>query len=232
MWTEYKLAPITSFRYILDVLHEAHEKKQLIVIYGSTGFGKSIVFNHYQKNTHNCFYVKIKPAESAKSFFYRFIDLVNNREYVMDNYKNSVSLNWMIEQSSYDYLLNKNNPIVLFDEAGNFTKNSQSYLRQVWDNIKGESAMVISGPDRYKLNLKKWNLDLSSGIPEFVSRIDNSYELPIPSLEDIDLICRTNEIDDRKVVKYIFKNSHNLRNVRNYVIAHHNDNLDMNKDAG
>ncbi len=58
-------------------------------------------------------------------------------------------------------------------------------------------------------------------------RIDNTITLPAPEYPDIELICRANEIDDKKVVKYIFENSHNLRNVKAYVIAYHNGTLDM-----
>ncbi|WP_109830126.1 AAA family ATPase [Reichenbachiella versicolor] len=226
MWNKYKLAPISSFNMIQDNMHEAHEKKQLMVIIGATGFGKTVGFHHYMNYTnYKCYYTQIKPAEAAKPFFYRLNDLINERDIGMDNYRSSSSLNWLIEKSSYDFLNKKDNPMLIIDEAGNFKKNSQSYLRQVWDNIKGNSAMIISGPDRYDKNLKTWNRDLSTGIPELVSRINNWKYVPAPTYEDIKLICLENEIDDKRIIKFIYENSHNLRNVKDYVLAYHNGEL-------
>lgn len=226
MWNKYKLAPIKSFLMAQEFIHEAHEKKQLMTLFASTGFGKTVGFQHYMETTStNYYYAQIKPAEAAKPFFYRLNNIINDKENIQTNYKSSSSLNWLIEQSSYDVINNKKDPILIIDEAGNFKKNAQSYLRQTWDNIRGNAAMIVSGPDRYRMNLRDWNLDLSSGIPEFMSRINNTKTIPAPDYSDIELICRTNEIDEKKVIKYIFDNSHNLRNVKNYVVAHHDGTL-------
>lgn len=226
MWNNYKLAPISTFNMLQDNIHEAREKKQLMIIIGPTGYGKTVGFHHYMNYSNtDCYYAQIKPAEAAKPFFYRLNDLINERETSFHNYKTSASLNWLIEKSSFDFLNKKDSPMLILDEAGNFKRNSQPYLRQVWDNIRGNASMIISGPDRYDKNLKAWNRDLSTGIPELVSRINNWKRIPAPNYDDIKLICLKNEIDNNKIIKYIFENSHNLRNVRDYVIAYHNGGL-------
>lgn len=223
---KYKLAPITAFLMIQDTLKEAHEKKQFLLLIGSSGYGKSIGLKHYIVEYNNTIYIKARPAESCRPFFVRLNNLLEASPIRSVNNPNA-STDWLIETSSFEIKDKRQDSLLIIDEAGVFKKYAQAFLRQLWDNIQGSSGFVIAGPDRYQINLNNWMNDLSSGIPELVTRIERTIVLPEPSFEDINLICSHNEISDKKIIRYIFSNSGNLRDVKNLVEAYHDGLLDI-----
>jgi len=224
---KYKLAPITALHTVHNACRTAIEEKQLIVLIGKTGYGKSIGLLSYKKGNQNeCIYSAIKPAQRAKGYFSGLIHTLHGNPGDETVFKQSY-IHWLIEKSSFEIMARKTPSLLIVDEAGNFKRNSQSFLRQIWDNIGGKCGMIISGPSRYEKNLHQWNEDDSSGIPEFVSRINNWITIPEPSYDDISLICLRNNIEDKKVIQYIYENSPHLRRVKSYVMAHHEDLLGL-----
>lgn len=220
---KYVHAPIAAFLLVKEIIKEAKENKELVLLIGSTGFAKSSSINYAVQKDKDLIYSIIRPAQKPRPYFSGLVDTLNGIA-IDENAKPKESLDWFIQASSFELIEKSKNGLLIIDEAGNFSKGAQSYIRQLWDNIKGHSGLIISGPDRYGLNLKDWNRDLSSGIPELVSRIDRTVYLPKPSSDDVKLICQYNKIDDKRVINYIFRNSSNLRHIRNYVMAHHSGN--------
>lgn len=222
---KYELAPVTSFLIIQETKKIAMKNKELILVIAATGFGKTVSFNHSEKDITSRYY-SIRPTESSKSFFSRMsLDLSGIK--VTGNLK-SYSEDWLIEQATYELTSKKNIPLVIIDEAGNFDKRSQKSLRQLWEALRNKTGMIVSGPTKYLLDLKKWDMDNSSHIPEYVSRINRVVIIEPPSKDDIELVCRRNDISDKEVIKYITKNSKHYRHVRNHVMDYHSGTLDLN----
>lgn len=218
---QYKLAPITAFQMIQEVIDECRDEKSLITVIGSSGHGKSIGINGYLKRDSNCLYLEIKPGQLAKSFFLTSRDQLLDLKSKKTNPSNSyTSIHWSIETLSYE-IIDQKPTIIIIDEAGNFKQSGQSLLRHLWDNVKGTCGMALFGPDKYKHDLVQWNRDLSSGIPEWVSRMDNMIDIPVPSEDDIELICKSNDIIDKKIIKFIFKENIDLRGVHRMVLRYH-----------
>ncbi|QCK15219.1 AAA family ATPase [Mangrovivirga cuniculi] len=217
---KYKIAPISSFLQIQEELNLAVEYKRFIVIFGTTGFGKSIPLLNYANDNELISYSAIRPAETPKRFFSRYNDIFGNQKSEAEfQYKGT--LDWLIQSTSYELINTKESIMLIIDEAGNFSKIAQAYLRQVYDNIMSQSALVLSGPDRYRMNMKNWNRDLTSPVPELISRVHKFIEIKKPTYDDIKLICHYNEIDDKKIIKAISSKFGNLRHVKEYILRTH-----------
>jgi|GEM_PF-6582988 hypothetical protein len=225
---KYKLAPVTSFLVIQEALKLAHQNKELILIIAATGFGKTVSFN-FSEQEQKYKYYSIRPTESSKSFFGRMSFDLSGIE--LKGSFNSQSEDWLIERSTYELTSKNNIPLVIIDEAGNFNKRSQKSLRQLWEALKNKTGMIISGPTKYLLDLKKWDMDNSSHIPEFVSRISRVIIIDPPNEDDIELVCTKNDISDKEVIKYIVNNSKHYRHVRNHVMDYHSGVLDLNYES-
>ncbi len=224
---EYKLAPITAFRQIQEELEYIASIKSTMHLFGSSGFGKTVSIAHFIKNFANSFYIRVEPAETSRGFFSRFLDELNGLSWSADNPQKPGPTNWLIERTCLDIREKKKCSIIIIDEAGNLKKGSQSHLRQLIDKLTGYCAVVLAGPDRYRLNLAKWSNDHESGIPELMTRMHRRVTIKGPVFEDIELICLKNSIPEAKVIQFIFTNCSHLRSVKNHVLDYLNGRLDL-----
>lgn len=224
---DYKLAPITSFRQIVEEVKYIAEIKSTLNIFGSSGYGKTVGLNYTTQHIDNSFLIDVRPAETSRVFLSRFLDALDGIIWGPHSLPKSGPISWLIERTCHDIRVNNKLNLIIIDEAGNLKKSSQSHLRQMIDNLKGYCGIVLAGPTRYRINLEKWSKDHSTGIPELMTRMHKRYTLDPPSFEDIELICRYNDISDMKVVKYIYDNCPQLRAVRDHIIDYKRGLLDI-----
>lgn len=217
---KYQNAPVSAYHLITETIDRSIELKHLYRLIGSTGVGKTTNIKLVLSERDDYFFISPRPSECSKPFFSRGLDQIFNEELDGNVGTNGVNIDDLIENLSFE-IIDRNIKIVIIDEAGNLKKNAQSHLRQLWDNIKPYCGMIVAGPDRYDLNLIEWNRDLSSGIPEWVSRMDDKYTIERPSLADIKMICKMNQVESAKIIRYIELNTINLSGIKRIVEAFH-----------
>jgi len=228
----YEIAPIYSYELIREQVEIAEKEKSLILIFGKTGYGKSIPLKHSVLDDDSYCYIDIRPTETTIPFFTRLSEL-----YAYEGLKSKIlssnsPVDWLVQSSSIDLIETHKKQLLIVDEAGNFSANAQGALRQMWDNIKNQSGMVLAGPLAYRDKLKKWSKDPFSKVPELLSRVSKIITIEKPDFNDIKLICFKNDIDDKKIINRIFNKFKHLRQVRNAVDYYHDGKVDrIFKDA-
>ena len=223
---KYELAPVRSFIRIQEVVEMVKENEEFVLVIGETGFGKSVGFNYSQEQKDsNLKLFTIKSGQSPKSFFSDMLKSLNGLQIKGPN--GFTTIDTLIELIVFELKSLKKNPIVVIDEAGNFGKGSQKFIRRLWDEYGKHSGLIISGPPKYLNKLKMWKTDDTSDISELVSRINRVIHLPQPSTKDIKLICDKNMIEDKEVIDYIINHSQHYRHVKNHVIDFKNGRLNL-----
>lgn len=115
---------------------------------------------------------------------------------------------------SASYIINERNDIdlIMIDEFGNFNKRFVTHIRQIWDDVKHKTGMVLIGPPSVSKDLIKWQKEGAQGVNELLSRVGpNRRVIKKPKLKDTRLICHSRGIREAREIHYFHKHSPDLR---------------------
>lgn len=203
----------SNFKKINKLAKYVIEEKALGCIIANAGYGKTITLQHIQNNFGNIKYYRVGLGEPAKPFYGRLVyDFMENTDIDLDKLLRGSYISYLVEKVSF--FINEKNDIdlILIDEFGNFNSRYIPFIRQLWDNVRSRTGILLAGTEAIKMNLKKWDIENRPGINEFRSRIGSRMvTLKKHTKNDTKLVCRSRGITNDHEVNYFHLKCESLR---------------------
>lgn len=183
---------------IFDACHMAHSMKDINLVIGDAGLGKTITLKQYVAQNSNVIFVEIDPTFSPKVLLVELclkLGLTPSR----NNHENIANL---IEK------LRGSDNLLIIDEAELLSYKALEIIRRIYD--KAEIGVVLAGMPRLRANLRGQKGEYK----QLYSRIGFVTDLEdrLPS-EDIALLCQnalgTDEFNE-KLEKVSYGNARRL----------------------
>ena len=213
MIQEHTLVPTKNYEKMKRYSDYAREKKKLVMFIAQNGYGKTSFLTNYRDTNPGSLYFRVGKGEPAKRFYSRFLSDIDPNEIQDVNKLMKKSYIYYLMDSA-SYIINERSDInlIMIDEFGNFNKRYVSYIRQIWDDIKYNSGMILAGPPSVLKSLMKWQKEGEQGINELMSRVGpNRFIFKKSDRADIKLICESRGINSSKEINFFYKNSPDLR---------------------
>ncbi|WP_425390775.1 AAA family ATPase [Ekhidna sp.] len=209
MLNNFPIQPTANYKKATSCLNYSRQHKALYMLIGNNGFGKTSSIKHYAEKHPNIRYFRIGEKERPKAFFGRLIhQITSEKEMDLDLLLKNAYLDYLIDRVSYDIVDDTDIDLIVIDEFGNFTARFIPILRQLWDNISPRIGMVLAGPPSILNDMRKWQKEEKRGINEIFSRVGHRIQfLKKPSLKDVEIICLSRDITDKKLISRFFKNN-------------------------
>lgn len=175
--------------------------KNMSVIIGEPGYGKTIGLSKFKENNKNVFYITVKKTMTPKIFYSKILELLGYQNYYKQN-----NIYTVIESIAY-YLNDGNeNNLLIIDEAGKLSHSSILYLHDLRDSCKNSTGIILAGPKYFENNIRNMLSKNIEGIPEFFRRINNWIELDKPSVQEKMALCMHRGVTNNELIKEISSN--------------------------
>ncbi|MCR9249434.1 MAG: ATP-binding protein [bacterium] len=205
----YKLQP---------VLEKAYEYRQMIVVIGDIGCGKSWNFERFEKSKSNVFRDEIESVMDTDIFFNQMIKKFERQDY------SSNKLFYTIREASNVIKRIESKSMYIIDEAGNFKMSMLKHIRDFRKHTKNHSALVLSGPKQpFYETLMKYAKTNKYGTKEFISRVNRWVFLDAPTDEEMVGVFKENGFSNSQIPK-LMVGCQNFRDVENKIINYWIDN--------
>jgi DNA transposition AAA+ family ATPase len=173
------------------------------------GMGKTTALKAFSRK-ENVFYIYYDFNMKPKHFFYELGKMLgfDYDANVYDQVKRCCdTLNSLI------------NPLIIIDEASKLTDSMLMTLHVLRDKTKHNCGILLSGMPYFKSNLIKKANKQKTGISEFLSRIMIWHELEGLRNSEIEFICGSHGITDKKEIQRLraFKK---FRDLDNEILLH------------
>ena len=157
------------------LLQLAHTQKQMNVLWGYSGAGKSRAVRHYASNNQGAFYVKLGESVSPSEMYIRILNSITGRK------QNNRSRIGEIQRAIHIELRKKTgNKVLIIDETGVLKKKMLAAFREIRELTAPNCGLLLNIPDYSRPLLETWVDEYVPGASEFETRIDYSIELKRP----------------------------------------------------
>ncbi len=197
-----------NFTSIESACNEARTRKRMIGVVGFTGAGKTIGLKYYNASQRETYFVTCRKSMRAKQFFKSILKSLG--------VKFDGSLHDIIERIA-DKLSEKQNPLLIIDEAGKLSKNCLMYLHDLRELTINNTGIVLAGVDYFKMNLTRFVERQKEGMEEFYDRIGKWIRLSRPTHKEIKAICKANMITNSSDINTLLS-VNNYRVLRDCII--------------
>lgn len=181
---------------IYNACNCVRQRAQMVGIVGYEGAGKSVALKAYYRRNPDTYMITIKKSMSARQFVLKLI-----KELGISFYGTTFE---MMERICLE-LNSKSNPLLIIDEAGKLSAKTMLYLHDIRDNTDRSAGIVLAGVDYFKTNLEKAVRNRKEGMPEFYDRISVWQHLNRPTKQEIEVICKENNITDGNKIEKLLK---------------------------
>ncbi|WP_316777744.1 ATP-binding protein [Pedobacter antarcticus] len=204
-----KLYSTTDFNAVTNLCEQAKSKHYMSGLIADYGMGKTTALKAYARN-ENVFYIYYDCNMKPKHFFYE-LGKQMGYEYdasVYDQVKKACdTLNTLVY------------PLIIVDESSKLSDAMLMTLHVLRDKTINNCGLVLAGMPYFKNNLIKKAQKQKVGISEFLSRIMIWHELEGLRSTEIEYICQTNGITNKKVVSGL-KTFKKFRDLSNEILLH------------
>lgn len=183
-----------------------HYMSGLIADYG---MGKTTALRAYSRN-ENVFYIYYDVNMKPKDFFYEL-----GKQLGYDYDANVYS---QVKRAT-ETLNSLKNPLIIVDESSKLTDKMLMTLHVLRDKTINNCGIVLAGMPYFKSNLVKHANKQKTGISEFLSRIMIWHELSGLSTAEIESICDSYGITDKKELAR-FKSFRKFRDLANEILLY------------
>ncbi len=190
-----------NYLTIQQVCSENLSLKNMSIIIGEPGFGKTISLTKFKNQNKNVFYITVKKSMTPKIFYSKILEIIGFKNYFKQD-----NIYHIIESISYYLNENHNNNLLIIDEAGKLSHSSILYLHDLRDNCKNSTGIVLAGPKYFENNIRSMLNKNIEGIPEFFRRVNNWIELDKPSIHEKMALCIHRGIKNDLLIKEIATN--------------------------
>lgn len=206
---------------ILNACKMALEYKMVVLVEGASGLGKTFAFDYFKKKhmNANVFVDELRSTDRAKHPWVRLLtklaqdnDKKGFRAFDLDELGNQLVARLNTTGCSN---------LVVLDEAGFLNFAMLRHFRSLANRTKKSTGYIISGPDYFIKNLKKWVKDEVEGMKELDTRIDLFVKLTAPDYEEKKFVCNSEGIRDVAKVREICSRVDNFRELFREIDFYH-----------
>ncbi len=204
---EWNMVPTAGYRTITTACEDARQRRRMVAIVGSAGFGKTATLRDYARRQRNVFLVEAKESMKPKFFFRLLLKQMGIR------FEGSVFE--MIEKAA-DELGRRPHSLLIVDEAGKLSHTLLLLIHDLRNYTEQTAGIVLAGVGYFQANIEKALSRGKRGAEEFYSRIAVWQHLPAPTGKEKRMIAEANGITDPAQVAEIAKKP-NYREVFNTI---------------
>lgn len=183
--TEY-LYQSNDFTATFKACETARKYRLMIGITADTGMGKTTALRTYSR-VKNVYFITYDKTMRATQFFTELLKELS--------VSFTGTLNEMVNKAASE-LNEKENPLLIIDEAGKLTHSMILYLQVLRDKTMCNCGIILSGMPYFKSNLQKFARREKEGYAEFLRRINVWHEYSGLKSCEIDEICKENGITE------------------------------------
>ncbi len=162
--------PIRSTEQLLEtmaILQDAKNFGYTNVIIGATGCGKSYAVELFKKqHPVDAFVITVSQLDNIGDLLDKVIDLLK----ITPAKTKSKKLRDIVKKL-HAMKLDKLSPILIFDECEYMKQPALCAMKELYDNLKGCCAIILSGHPQLETNIEKLRKKDRDGIPQFARRI-------------------------------------------------------------
>ena len=214
---DWEIVDTPTVKDVYFVLQNAQEERATIWLTAPAGSGKTAAAELYRDNNRDVIYVLCDEDMRKGSFANELGRAAGMR---VNTHRASRDKIMQI----IDFIVEMNNPLIVFDEGDKLTDNILYYFITIYNHLKGRAGIVFLSTDYMQKRMNNGLVRNHKGYQELSSRIGRRfYEAEVPSANDVSAICRANGITDEKVIAGIVKDAYavgfDLRRVERKVRA-------------
>lgn len=193
---DFKIVGTSNYNSVHNICRKTQNGRQLNVIIGYTGAGKTVALSDYYRANENVYYMVCKNSMNRKQFLSAILAEMGVK------FMGSVydMVNKIVD------LLNENpGSLLIIDEAGKVSTNVLLDLHDIRNATMYSAGILLAGCEYFQTNIDKAVTKEKIGYPEFHSRIINWNILSRPTKVEITAICHANGINEDSTIKELYR---------------------------
>ena len=139
------------------------------------GIGKTYTAKYLASTLKNCFYVDASQGKTTLAFTQQLAKALGI---------NGFGTHSDIKEDIKCYLKMIDKPIVIVDEAGDFTQTTMQDIKEFWNATEGFCGWYLMGADGLKYIMQKGIKNRKPGFKEVFSRFSDRYTTTVPIGKD------------------------------------------------
>lgn len=215
---EWKTAPTEVTQYIIRQLETIQSESLTAIFCDIAGIGKTHTLREYAAVNANAFYVNCGTAPNKNRFISAIAQAVGLH---LDGKYNEILHDVIF------YLKSLNNPILIFDEAGDLENGAYLVLKRLYNELEFSCGMYLVGAQGMKRKIDSGVKLRKNGFEEVFSRFGAKYASIVPKSpkeaaeflrREAIRICQANGIIEDEAINKIINAGGDLRRVRKEII--------------
>lgn len=207
----WDLFKTTNYLEIFKLCKDAQEHSRFLSCIGDTGLGKTATFKEYARITPNTFYVLCESVHTQKEFLWEITKAIGiTVSGSCSNIINAITAK----------LIQTDKPLLILDDAGKLSDSNLSMIQLLYDKTDGhtrQAGLIIAGMPHLKMYIEKGVQLGKRGFAELHRRVGYWLPLIVPSKLIIQQLCNHHGIDDKDVIKYVYRIATNYGTLKELV---------------
>ena len=221
----YVIAETRGYRRVYHLLEEARESSLVISIVGNAGTGKTAAIKSFCDRNVNSYHLCCSEYWNRKQFLVELLQCMG------ESYIGLTAANMV--DDIVTALKKKDHPMIILDETDKLGDQVLYFFITLYNKLEDHCGIVLCSTDYFRRRIEFGVRIARKGYQEIYSRIRRRFvPIQIPSVDDIQDICRINGITDEKVIQSIVeKSERDLRVVKDQIhIYHRRSNKEESKE--
>ncbi len=210
---DWTVVPTAGYLKMTTYLDDAKYGRQVMGIVGYAGCGKTQTIKHYAKKNPEVYVISCSEYFSRKVFLSKLYQTMGGSPAGLNTSE--------LVDSITDELKGKEHPLIVLDEADKLKDNVLHFLISLYNALDEQCGMILCATPYLEKRINRGVKSERCGYAEVFSRMGKKFQhLPLPSLEDVALICRANGLDDDKTIIQVSNESESdVRRVKRILFA-------------
>ncbi len=210
---DWTVVPTAGYLKMTAYLDDAKYGRQVIGIVGNAGCGKTQAIKHYSKSNKEVYAISCSEYFSRKVFLGKLYQAMGGSPAGLNTAE--------LVDSITNELKSKEYPLIILDEADKLKDNVLQFLISLYNALDEQCGMILCATPFLEKRINRGVQNERCGYAEVRSRMGKKFQhLPLPSLEDVALICRANGLDDDSIILQVFNDSDSdVRRVKRILFA-------------
>ncbi len=210
---EWQVVETQAYNKMIEHLNDAKYSSQVIGVIGSAGSGKTQAIKHYAQSHAEVFNVSCSEYFSRKVFLSKLYQSMGGSPAGMNTPE--------LVDAIADKLRVAEFPLIILDEADKLKDNVFQFLISLYNILEERCGMLLCATDYLERRMLRGVQNKRCGFAEVYSRMGDKFQyLPLPSLEDVALVCRANGLDDDELIIRVYEDCcTDIRRVKRILFA-------------
>lgn len=210
---EWKIVETTDYKIMQSIMSDAQEQSLVMAVTGSAGSGKSLATKVYRGENKNVLLIRCAEHWNRKYF-------LSNLLKSMGHDHSGLTVAMMMEQV-IERLHAMDKPLIIMDEADKLTDQVLYFFITIYNDLEDHCGILMCATNHLEKRIRKGLNINKKGYNEIYSRIGRKFiTLNGVSSSDVYQLCIANGIEDKSLIKDIYKDSqYDFRRVKRRIVA-------------